>query len=129
MVNYAKELRHVDLNLLPVFLTLMRERSLTKAAKVLHLGQPAVSAALKRLRNTFGDELLYRTARGMEPTWRAIELAALIEPVMGDMLRAVDVPRRFDPATEQRIFRIGMPDNHEYFLMPALLRRKRQAFA
>ena len=51
------DLRRVDLNLLIVFETLMHERSVTRAAEKLFLGQPAISAALSRLRNLFDDPL------------------------------------------------------------------------
>ena len=57
------DLRRVDLNLLIVFETLMHERSVTRAAEKLFLGQPAISAALSRLRGLFDDPLFVRTGR------------------------------------------------------------------
>lgn len=68
------DLRRVDLNLLIVFETLMHERSVTRAAEKLFLGQPAISAALSRLRGLFDDPLFVRTGRSMEPTARATEI-------------------------------------------------------
>ena len=62
------DLRRVDLNLLVIFETLMFEKNLTRAAEKLFLGQPAVSAALARLRDLFDDPLLVRNGRGFEPT-------------------------------------------------------------
>ena len=62
------DLRRVDLNLLIVFETLMHERSVTRATEKLFLGQPAISAALSRLRTLFDDPLFVRTAQGMVPT-------------------------------------------------------------
>ena len=59
------DLRRVDLNLLIVFETLMHERSVTRAAEKLFLGQPAISAALSRLRGLFDDPLFVRTGRSM----------------------------------------------------------------
>ena len=73
------DFRGVDLNLLVAFLVLMRERSVSGAAQKLFLGQPAVSGGLARLRQLFDDELLVRTAKGMAPTPRALELEAAIE--------------------------------------------------
>ena len=64
--------RTLDLNLLRVFDEVMAERSLTKAARNLSLTQPAVSNALRRLREALGDELLIRKGRGLEPTARAV---------------------------------------------------------
>ncbi|MBD0275341.1 MAG: LysR family transcriptional regulator, partial [Acetobacteraceae bacterium] len=61
-------LRRLDLNLLPVFAALMRERSVTRAGRALFLSQPAASAALARLRAAFGDELFVRNGNALEPT-------------------------------------------------------------
>ena len=61
----------LDLNLLRVFDAVMTERNLTRAANHLAMTQPAVSNALRRLRDTLNDELLIRTAHGMKPTPRA----------------------------------------------------------
>ena len=74
------DLRRVDLNLLIVFETLMHERSVTRAAEKLFLGQPAISAALARLRALFDDPLFVRTGRSMEPTARALDIAQLLSP-------------------------------------------------
>ena len=71
------DLRRVDLNLLIVFETLMHERSVTRAAEKLFLGQPAISASLARLRSLFDDPLFVRSGRSMEPTARAQEIFAL----------------------------------------------------
>lgn len=67
------DLRRVDLNLLIVFETLMHERSVTRAAEKLFLGQPAISAALSRLRILFDDPLFVRSGRTMEPSARAVK--------------------------------------------------------
>jgi len=66
------DLRNVDLNLLRVFDVLYRTRSTTRAADALHLTQPSVSNALKRLRALFDDVLFVKTADGMQPTPRAM---------------------------------------------------------
>jgi LysR family transcriptional regulator, mexEF-oprN operon transcriptional activator len=123
MTINTNDLKKFDLNLLPVFMTLMQERSLTKAANLLNLGQPAVSAALRRLREALNDELLYRTPKGMVPTSRANELMRSLEPLLRELQSTLQVRRPFDPANETRTFRLGMLDNHEYFLMPHLLKR------
>ena len=81
------DLRRVDLNLLIVFETLMHERSVTRAAEKLFLGQPAISAALSRLRGLFDDPLFVRTGRSMEPSARAVEIFALL-PQLLKRLRA-----------------------------------------
>ncbi|MVW61745.1 LysR family transcriptional regulator [Massilia sp. NEAU-DD11] len=120
------DFRGVDLNLMVTFLVLMRERSVSAAAHKLFLGQPAVSGALARLRQLFGDELLVRGTRGMEPTPRALDLAAAIEPAVALLQKAIAVPPAFDPASSERLFVVGMPDWVEHWLMPGLLTRVRR---
>jgi len=115
------DLRALDLNLLPVFAVLLQERSTTKAAAHLGMGQPAVSAALARLREVFNDPLFTRVARGLEPTPRALDLAAKLEPGFTAIRSALRPPAAFDPATVSAVVRLGLPDNHEHFLMPRLL--------
>ncbi|WP_225609508.1 LysR family transcriptional regulator [Pseudomonas sp. PDM11] len=119
------DLRRLDLNLLIVFETLMHERSVTRAAEKLFLGQPAISAALSRLRNLFDDPLFVRTGRSMEPTARAQEIFALLSPALDSISTAVSRASEFDPATSNAVFRIGLSDDVEFALLPALLRRLR----
>ncbi|MDE3735344.1 LysR family transcriptional regulator [Pseudomonas sp. BN415] len=119
------DLRRVDLNLLIVFETLMHERSVTRAAEKLFLGQPAISAALARLRTLFDDPLFVRTGRSMEPSARAMEIFALLSPALDSISTAVSRAADFDPATSSAVFRIGLSDDVEFALLPALLRRLR----
>ena len=119
------DLRRVDLNLLIVFETLMHERSVTRAAEKLFLGQPAISAALARLRSLFDDPLFVRTGRSMEPTARANEIFALLSPALDSISTAVSRATDFDPATSNQVFRIGLSDDVEFALLPPLLRRLR----
>jgi LysR family transcriptional activator of mexEF-oprN operon len=117
------DFRGVDLNLMVTFLVLMRERSVSRAAAKLFVGQPAVSGSLARLRQLFGDELLVRTAQGMLPTTRALALEAAIGPAMESLHGAIFTPPAFDPAGAQRLFMLGMPDWVEYWLAPSLMSR------
>ena len=119
------DLRRVDLNLLIVFETLMHERSVTRAAEKLFLGQPAISAALSRLRTLFDDPLFVRTGRSMEPSARAHEIFALLSPALASISTAVSRAADFDPATSTSVFRIGLSDDAEFALLPLLLKRIR----
>ncbi|MFW0754248.1 LysR substrate-binding domain-containing protein [Pseudomonas sp. H11T01] len=119
------DLRRVDLNLLIVFETLMHERSVTRAAEKLFLGQPAISAALSRLRGLFDDPLFVRTGRSMEPSARAVEIFALLSPALDSISTAVSRASEFDPATSTAVFRIGLSDDVEFALLPMLLKRLR----
>ncbi|WP_231387791.1 LysR family transcriptional regulator [Pseudomonas nitroreducens] len=119
------DLRKVDLNLLIVFETLMHERSVTRAAEKLFLGQPAISAALARLRGLFDDPLFVRTGRSMEPTARAQEIFGHLSPALDSISTALSRAADFDPATSKAVFRIGLSDDVEFGLLPPLLRRLR----
>jgi len=113
-------LRTLDLNLLKVFDAIMAERSLTKAAQQLALTQPAVSNALRRLREALGDELLVRKGRHLEPTARALEMWAAVRTAL-QQLQAALAPSVFDPATATTTFILTMADATAAELMPGLL--------
>ena len=119
-------LRRLDLNLLPVFVALMRERSVTRAGRALFLSQPAASAALARLRAAFGDELFVRNGNALDATPRAEALMAELEPALRAVAGAVAGATPFDPATDARVFRIGWSDDVAIAAMP-LLPRLREA--
>jgi LysR family transcriptional activator of mexEF-oprN operon len=121
-----RDFRGLDLNLLLVLHALLKERNVTRAASRLFVGQPAVSGALKRLRHAFGDDLFVRTSHGMEPTPRALELAAAIGPLLGSVQQALSARPSFDPSTSERVFRIGLSDSLEVALMPELMQRLAQ---
>ncbi len=107
--------------MLRTFDALMRERSVSRAATRLFLTQPAVSASLSRLRDTFGDPLFTRTAHGVEPTARAHALAPQVERVLADLSSLLEPGGAFDPATSQRIFRISGGDNASHLMLPSLV--------
>jgi LysR family transcriptional activator of mexEF-oprN operon len=119
------EMRRVDLNVLIVFETLMHERNLTRAAEKLFLGQPAISAALRRLREYFNDPLFVRTGRTMEPTKRALEIIEQLRPALDVMSNALSHAKEFDPATSDLVFRVGLSDDVECGLLPLLLKHLR----
>ena len=89
------DFHRIDLNLLTVLLVLKREGSVSRAAEKLHLGQPAVSNALARLRTMFDDPLFVRTAQGMEPTPRAEALIEALGPLMEQMQQVLFQPESF----------------------------------
>ena len=115
------DLRRIDLNLLIVFETMMHERSVTRTAEKLFLGQPAISAALGRLRGIFNDPLFVRNGRLMEPTARAQELFELLVPALDSISNAISATSDFEPANSDAVFRIGLSDEVEFSLLPALL--------
>jgi DNA-binding transcriptional LysR family regulator len=109
-----------DLNLLRVFHALMNERHVTRAGQRIGLSQPAVSAALNRLRAIFDDNLFIRDAGVMMPTPRAIALAEPIADALRRVEHALGSTGRFEPAAAERDFRIMGIDYFSYLLAPAL---------
>jgi len=112
--------RTLDLNLLRVFDVVMAERNLTRAAERLSLTQPAVSNALKRLREAVGEDLLTRSAHGVVPTARAEALWPEVRSALG-RLRGVLAPGEFDPRADTVNFRIAMADATAALFMPPLV--------
>ncbi|ATJ81313.1 LysR family transcriptional regulator [Halomonas beimenensis] len=118
-------LRNFDLNLLRVFETLIVERHVTRAAERLHLSQPALSHALKRLREALDDPLLLRTENGMQPTPRALELLPSVQQALALVQESLEPPAPFDPATSRHHFVIATTDFFEEVLYPPFLARLR----
>ncbi|SDP37453.1 DNA-binding transcriptional regulator, LysR family [Actinopolyspora xinjiangensis] len=101
-----KALANLDLNLLVSLHHLLRERSVTRAAQRMSLGQPALSAALARLRRHFGDELLTRVGNHYELTPLAVRLRSRTETALAGVERVFTSEPVFDPATSQATFRV-----------------------
>ena len=112
--------RTLDLNLLRVFDEVMAERSLTRAARNLSLTQPAVSNALRRLRETLGDELVQRSGQGMAPTPRALSIWPAVRDALQQLQESL-VPSTFEPATATSTFVLAMADATAAELMPGLI--------
>jgi LysR family transcriptional regulator, mexEF-oprN operon transcriptional activator len=114
--------RRIDLNALIVFMAVMRERSATRAAERLLVGQPAVSHALNNLRALFADQLFVRTGAGMVPTPRAEDIFARLAPALTEVFETVYGKRVFNPAVAERTIRLGLPDDLETIILPQLVR-------
>ncbi len=112
--------RTLDLNLLRVFDEVMAERSLTRAARNLSLTQPAVSNAMRRLRETLGDELLQRSGQGMAPTPRALAIWPAVREALQQLQQSLS-PQEFVPATANTSFVLAMADATAAELMPGLV--------
>jgi DNA-binding transcriptional LysR family regulator len=112
--------RTLDLNLLRVFDEVMAERSLTKAAHNLALTQPAVSNAMRRLRETLGDDLVRRSGQGLEPTPRANVLWPSVREALRQLQASLS-PSSFKPATSTATFVLAMADATASELIPGLL--------
>jgi len=124
----ALNFRTLDLNLLRVFDVVMAERNLTRAAERLAITQPAVSNALKRLRDSVGEDLLTRAPSGVKPTPRAEALWPEVRTALGH-LRAALAPGEFNPQTDAASFRIAMADATAALFMPPLVSQIEQSQA
>jgi DNA-binding transcriptional LysR family regulator len=118
-----------DLNLLPIFEALVEERSVSRAAARVGLSQPAVSNAIRRMREATGEALFVRTARGIRPTPRAEELSGPIRAALAHARLALSGETTFEPATARRTFRIAMNDYSEWRLESSIVRRIRKRSA
>lgn len=113
--------RTLDLNLLRVFDAVMAERSLTRAARILSLTQPAVSNALSRLRLALGDELVRRSGQGVSPTPRALALWPAVRDALRQLQQSL-APDAFAPADADNSFMLAMADATAAELVPPLVR-------
>lgn len=115
-------LNNLDLNLLKALHALLEEKNVTRAAARLSLTQPAVSGMLSRLRRYFDDPILVRTAGGMQPTNRALELAQPLKHILGELETLVQ-PSQFDPQHLEYTLKIGTTDNGMRAVGIPLIRR------
>ena len=116
----ATNFRTLDLNLLRIFDEVMAERSLTRAARNLNLTQPAVSNALRRLRETLGDELVQRSGQGMAPTTRALAIWPTVREALAQLEQSL-APSEFIAAQAKTSFVLAMADATAAELMPGLV--------
>jgi DNA-binding transcriptional LysR family regulator len=116
-------LRSLDLNLLVILDALIEERSITGAARKVGISQSAMSHALRRLRETFKDELVRRTSTGLVPTARALHLASSMRLVLNDIGSGLNEHFQFDPKTSRRTFHVQMSDYAVGCLLPRMCAR------
>jgi DNA-binding transcriptional LysR family regulator len=116
----------LDLNLLPIVVALYDRRSVSQAAVALGMSQPAVSAALGKLRQFFDDPLFVRTAQGMEPTPRASALIGPARSVLARIDNEIVADIAFDPTKPNRPFTFALSDAGEMIFLPRILATLRQ---
>ena len=112
------DLHGIDLNLLVAFDALMSERSVTKAGRRIGRTQPAMSAALARLRSLLDDELFVRSQSGLQPTPRAIDLSLPLGRALQDIQRTLGFAQQFDPKSSPLTFNIGLSEHPAFKLLP-----------
>jgi len=115
-----------DLNLLPIFVAVLEERSVTKAARRLGITQPALSNALARLRTLLNDPLFIRGRDGMQPTPKATALAPAVAAALAGLDTAVLGLQDFDPARASLQLTLAPNSYVELVLMPEVVARLRE---
>ncbi|KEQ17438.1 LysR family transcriptional regulator [Endozoicomonas numazuensis] len=114
-------LKGVDLNLLTVFEAVMETGQLSKAGDLLGMSQPAMSAALQRLRITVDDPLFVRSRQGMEPTPRAIDWYQTVGPALNQIRLSLESRKDPKPEESQRVFTLLAGDYFESVYLAPLL--------
>ena len=100
----------IDTYLLRVLVALVTERSVSRVAVRMNQSQPAISAALRRLRETFGDPILIREGGSMVPTERASQLAGRARVALAEIGQMLAGPEAFVAASSTTTFTIASPD-------------------
>ena len=118
--------KDMDFNLLFAFDALFSEQSVTRAARRVGIGQPAMSDSLRRLRVLFGDELFQRAAGGMQPTPKAKALAKEIGPLLARMREVLGEQVSFVPKESEKTFVVASTDFTTMVLLPALITQMRR---
>lgn len=120
-------LQRLDLNLLVALDALLTTQSVTRAAEQLCISQPAMSGALNRLRDHFGDPLIERAGRTMVVTRFGRELAQRVTGLLAEASQLAQLRPGFDPGSSDRTFSIVASDYAMVVLMPLVLSRMAQA--
>lgn len=112
--------KNLDLNLLHVFNTVMMELNVTRSAERLHMTQPAVSNAIKRLRQLLNDELFVKVPSGVRPTPKATQIWHPIRDALTQIRQTLE-PAEFNPAIAALTFTVAMNDFSANLLLPKLI--------
>lgn len=122
-MDVSDALRRMDLNLVLPLDALLEERHVTKAAESIGIGQPAMSAALARLRRLFGDPLLVRNGRVHELTPMGQSLVEPVRAVLTGLEQLLATTPHFDPGSDERTFTVVASDYVTLVLLRPLLER------
>lgn len=117
-----KPLPDLELRLLQAFLVLIQEKNMRRASEILGISQAAMSRGLTKLRLAFDDPLFVSTARGMEPTSRALGAHQALAQIVALATEQLEPLAPFDPSVSSRQFSIAASDVGEFLIIPTLVR-------
>ena len=116
----------LDVHLLRVLVTLVAERSVSRTAARLNQTQPAVSIALRRLRELCNDPIVVRERSGMVPTERALQLREHARAALAEIDSMLTEPERFTPAESVQTFHVASPDYLAMSFLAGVVKRIRR---
>ncbi|MEH6453202.1 MAG: LysR family transcriptional regulator, partial [Psychromonas sp.] len=119
-------MKNTDLNLIPIFVAIYEERSLSKSAERLGITQPAVSKALKRLRDIYNDSLFLRDGSSMYPTPRSIDIYPALSTALSSYTSTISLNGGFNPATAERIYSFAVISGLGHTFLPTVFNRLRE---
>src|SRR4051812_36196380 len=119
----ADPIATLDLNLLRYLAVLVQEASVSRTAQRLGVTQPAVSAALKRLRQAFDDPILVRSGQAMAPTPRALDMAGRAPRMLAGVRELLERRGAFEAGVAKRSFPLMGSDYVQFFVLPRLCAR------
>ena len=123
MIHPTNKWEALDAHLLQVLYVLLTEKSVSNAAKRLNQSQPAISTALKKLREITGDQLLVRSRNGMTPTERGLSLLEPVSQVLSQLELIATQQVNFDPAQSRQVFNLAASDYLNPIAIGEILRR------
>lgn len=112
---------NLNLQAMKIFVAVFDLRSVNLAARSLNISQSGLSTTLAKLRRDLGDALFLSTAAGMQPTSRAKEVVGPMREAIQCMEQRILNKGRFDPARDEREFRVALSDTAEAMYMPRAL--------
>jgi DNA-binding transcriptional LysR family regulator len=119
-------MKSTELNLIPLFVAIYEEQSLSRAATRLDITQPAVSKALARLRDIYNEPLFHRSSTGVEPTSFASDIYPAMSAALKNYTSTLSASREFDPKVSNRIFSMACVSVASYQLIPRLIKQLKE---
>lgn len=119
-------MKNTDLNLIPIFVAIYEEQSLSKSAERLGITQPAVSKALKRLRDIYNDSLFLRDNSCMVATPRAIDIYPAMSAALTNYTSTITMDGGFDPTTAERVYSFAVISGLGHTFLPSAFKSLRE---